>query len=101
MSGGIRPACVAVVGRHNNPLYIQAFGVVEDELRFHFIVHTSLDVVEERAATKEKQGALDSYLGLLYPTEDYNVYGYVTASAVKLVLVLDDAGALRRAGRGG
>ena len=31
----------------NNPLYIQTVGQ-EDELKFHFIVHTSLDVVDAR-----------------------------------------------------
>ena len=29
----------------------------------------------------------DSYLGLLYPTEDYKVYGYLTSTHVKLILV--------------
>ncbi len=37
-------------------------------------------------------GSLDLFLGLLYPTEDYNVYGYVTATSAKLILVLDDTG---------
>ena len=35
------------MGRSNNPLYIQTVGQ-EDELKFHFIVHTSLDVVDAR-----------------------------------------------------
>ena len=33
----------------NNPLYIRSFGV-HDALRFHFIVHTALDFVEEKGA---------------------------------------------------
>merc|ERR1711924_230058 len=31
----------------------------------------------------------DSYLGLLYPTEDYKVFGYLTCTNVKLILVAD------------
>ena len=37
----------AVLGKDNNPLYIRAFGS-HDQLRFHFIVHTALDFVEEK-----------------------------------------------------
>ncbi|PNG99629.1 Trafficking protein particle complex subunit 2-like protein, partial [Tetrabaena socialis] len=37
----------------------------------------------------------DSYLGLLYPTEDYKVYGYLTNTHVKIVLLLDDEGAVK------
>jgi len=31
------------------------------------------------------------YLGLLYPTEDYKVYGYVTNTKIKFILVIDDS----------
>ena len=49
-------ACCAIVGKHNNPLYIQTFNQ-DDELKFHFIVHTSLDVVEERIQPKDNKQA--------------------------------------------
>ena len=42
-------AGIAVLGKDNNPLYIRAFGA-HDALRFHFIVHTALDFVEEKGA---------------------------------------------------
>jgi hypothetical protein len=32
----------------------------------------------------------DKYLGLLYPTEEFKVYGCVTMTRVKLILALDD-----------
>ena len=32
----------------------------------------------------------DKYLGLLYPTEEFKVYGYVTMTRVKFILALDD-----------
>jgi hypothetical protein len=31
------------------------------------------------------------YLGLLYPTEEYRVYGYISNTHMKFVLVLDEA----------
>ena len=37
-------------------------------------------------SSRESTGS-DSYLGLLYPTEDYKVYGYLTSTHVKLILV--------------
>ena len=40
---------VAVLGKDNNPLYIRAYGQ-HDHLRFHFIVHTALDFLEEKRA---------------------------------------------------
>jgi len=30
---------------------------------------------------------LDKYLGLLYPIEDYKVYGYITNTGAKIILV--------------
>eukprot|EP00850_Spirogloea_muscicola_P024673 SM001260S26277 [mRNA] locus=s1260:1103:2028:- [translate_table: standard] len=35
-------------------------------------------------------GGSDTFLGLLYPTEDYRVYGYVSNTRIKFVLVADD-----------
>jgi hypothetical protein len=32
----------------NNPLYIKSFDETESELKFHYIVHTSLDIVAEK-----------------------------------------------------
>jgi len=95
-------AAVAVIGTNNNPLYVRAFG--HDITRFHFIVHTALDFVEEKvqraaapppapaaggssAAAAAKQ---DSYLGLLYPIEELRVYGYQSNTKVKLITVLDE-----------
>ncbi len=38
--------------RQNNPLYLETFqqGSGDDALRFHYIVHCSLDAVEEKRA---------------------------------------------------
>eukprot|EP00899_Mesostigma_viride_P016502 jgi/Mesvir1/24853/Mv22089-RA.1 len=85
--------CVAVVGPANNPLYLKTFtdGDESETLKFHYIVHCSLDVVDEKAVLPKKGGSTDTYLGLLYPTEDYKVYGYITNTRAKFMLVVSDA----------
>lgn len=40
---------------------------------------------------KSKGEKLEKYLGLLYPTEDFKVYGYVTNTHVKMILVLSES----------
>ncbi|MCO5548176.1 hypothetical protein L7F22_001634 [Adiantum nelumboides] len=84
--------CVAVVGQQNNPLFIQSFTDGDDELKFHYIVHCSLDVIEEKVTNPKKTGTTmnETFLGLLYPTEDYKVYGYLTNTKVKFLLVTTD-----------
>lgn len=49
---------------------------MENELKFHYMVHTSLDVVDEKVSAMGKAlvDQRELYLGLLYPTEDYKVY---------------------------
>ncbi|GMF65542.1 unnamed protein product [Phytophthora lilii] len=74
------------------PLYIRTFGEEGEDLGFHYIAHVSLDVIEEKlrgaGLTSSKD---DMYLGFLGPVEDYRVYGYVTNTSVKFVVVLQDA----------
>ncbi|XP_051135761.1 uncharacterized protein LOC127254601 [Andrographis paniculata] len=84
--------CVAVVGHQNNPLYVQSFTEADDALKLHHIVHCSLDVVDERMNNPRKIGSAlnETFLGLLYPTENYKVYGYLTNTKVKFILVTSD-----------
>uniref|UniRef100_A0A7N4P025 Trafficking protein particle complex subunit 2-like protein n=1 Tax=Sarcophilus harrisii TaxID=9305 RepID=A0A7N4P025_SARHA len=105
--------CIAVIAKENYPLYIRSIPA-EQELKFHYTVHTSLDVVDEKVSAMGKAlvDQRELYLGLLYPTEDYKVsllsrlgipcvksmfpnqlhrYGYVTNSKVKFVMVVDSS----------
>ncbi|KAL6963689.1 hypothetical protein U1Q18_034696 [Sarracenia purpurea var. burkii] len=84
--------CVAVVGHQNNPLYLQSFTEADDALKLHHIVHCSLDVVDERVNNPKKSGPTlnETFLGLLYPAENYKVYGYLTNTKVKFILVTTD-----------
>lgn len=81
----------------NNPLLLQNYTSAPD-LSFHYIIHTVLDVIEERGMTPSPphfhpQGSssgnsTDAYLGLLYALEDTAVYGYVTSSKIKFIVAL-------------
>ncbi|KAG0630673.1 hypothetical protein M758_1G195600 [Ceratodon purpureus] len=84
--------CVAVVGHNNNPLYLQSFIDDDNTLKFHYIVHCSLDVIEEKVSNSKRAGVNlnETFLGLLYPTEDYKVYGYMSNTKIKFVLVTTD-----------
>lgn len=86
--------CAAVIGQQNNPLYLQTLQQEggDRSLRFHYVVHCSLDAVEERLAHPPKSigEPSDAYLGMLYPTEDFKIYGYVSNTRVKFILVVDE-----------
>uniref|UniRef100_A0A6Q2X444 Trafficking protein particle complex subunit 2-like protein n=1 Tax=Esox lucius TaxID=8010 RepID=A0A6Q2X444_ESOLU len=79
--------CIAVIAKENYPLYIRSVPT-QNELKFHYTVHTSLDVVEEKisAVGKAMADQRELYLGLLYPTEDYKVYltDYISVPSPKM-----------------
>lgn len=69
----------------NQPILIKTYlKNNEHPIKYHYIAHTSLDVIEERVAPANK--ATECYLGLLYSMEDVAVYGYITPLRVKIVL---------------
>jgi trafficking protein particle complex subunit 2 len=41
---------VAFISPQNHPILIRTFVKPQDELKYHYIAHTSLDVIEERGA---------------------------------------------------
>uniref|UniRef100_A0A8C6WA94 Trafficking protein particle complex subunit 2-like protein n=1 Tax=Nannospalax galili TaxID=1026970 RepID=A0A8C6WA94_NANGA len=83
--------CIVVIAKENYPLYIRSTPT-EYTLKFYYMVHTSLDVVDEISAMgKALVYQRELYLGLFYPTEDYKVYGYMTSSKVKFVMVVDSS----------
>ncbi|KAG8788518.1 hypothetical protein FRC19_001908 [Serendipita sp. 401] len=89
MSGkGLKMRAVAYISPQNFPMLVKSFGTKEsEELKYHYIAHTSLDVIEERINADPK--ATECFLGLLYVLEDVCVYGYITPTRVKIVLAMD------------
>lgn len=80
---------VAFVSSQNHPILIRTFGQEREnnrDIKYHYIAHTSLDVFDERVTANPK--TMESYLGLLYTMDDVAVYGYITASKMKIILAL-------------
>jgi len=50
----------------------------------------SASAVQARAKTPNVPQDSKNYLGMLFPTEHYRIYGYITTTNVKFVLVLND-----------
>ena len=46
--------CIAVVSPSNSPLWVGVYGEDDAALRLHTIVHSSLDVTDERLAASKK-----------------------------------------------
>ena len=89
--------CIAVIGKDNSPKYIKC----ADEslaLQFHSKVHTSIDVIEEKLNVGNKTAVdiRDLYLGLLYTTEEYKIYGYATNTKIKFIIVLPSSNVAQR-----
>ncbi|PSN51075.1 Trafficking protein particle complex subunit 2-like protein [Blattella germanica] len=89
--------CVAVIGKENSPKYISCLNP-DLELQFHYKVHTSLDVVEEKLSSGGKTSGdmRELYLGLLYSTEDHKIFGYVTNTKIKFIIVVESSNTLLR-----
>jgi len=85
MAPNLRLNAVAFVSPQNHPILIRTFTKQdENAIKYHYIAHTSLDIVEERVSSNGK--FTDCYLGLLYALEDVAVYGYITPPKVKIIL---------------
>jgi len=93
MARPLKVNAIALISQANHPIIVRPF-TDEDPLKYHYVAHTSLDVVEERLAMGPK--FMDCYLGLLFIMDEVAVYGYVTPTRVKIILALELADAVVR-----
>ncbi|KAI8324396.1 trafficking protein particle complex subunit 2-like protein-like protein [Martensiomyces pterosporus] len=87
--------CVAVISRRGNPIYLRNFDSVQEDVKYHYLAHTSCDVIEERVAAGKSS---DLYLGLLQTVGDMVVYGYVMNTGNKIILVMSVPESMVRSG---
>eukprot|EP00941_MAST-03F_sp_MAST-3F-sp1_P003225 g3225.t1 len=79
---------LAFLGRENNPFYIRYFGESEETIDFHYIVHASLDILDEKLSPNGRASVMsERFLGLLLPIEDFQVFGYATTLGMKIIIV--------------
>mmetsp|Transcript_33335 Transcript_33335/g.68819 ORF Transcript_33335/g.68819 Transcript_33335/m.68819 type:complete len:160 (-) Transcript_33335:78-557(-) len=98
-------ACITIISKDNNPVLLRVYGEGVEESKFHYISYCAIDLLEERERNlpfpgpeckqEERDRILSMrrsgmFLGLLYPVEDYKVYGYVMSTGVRLVIVVDE-----------
>ncbi|KAA0202198.1 hypothetical protein HAZT_HAZT006512 [Hyalella azteca] len=62
-----------------------------DELNLQFLSHTALDIIQEKVspANRAPTDSRELYLGLLYASEEYKIFGYMTNTKIKLVIITD------------
>ncbi|KAG5678372.1 hypothetical protein PVAND_008054 [Polypedilum vanderplanki] len=78
---------VAIISKDNSPLYVLAADMdKETELQYNF--HSALDIVDEKSSNTANKN-FDSFLGMLYATELYKIYGYMTNTKIKFILIVD------------
>lgn len=85
---------VALIGKQNEPLYFYCKDVETSEnLHLQMIAYSALDVVEEKRKKALQAGPnMEMYFGLLFPIEDYRVYGMYSNNHSKLVVICDSSG---------
>lgn len=72
---------VAIISKDNSPLLVHPILSNHTLLKYNFLSHTMIDVIEERMHQKQ-----DLYLGLLAVVEDLAVFGYCSNTSVKFLL---------------
>ncbi|KAI4737369.1 Sedlin [Aureobasidium sp. EXF-12298] len=87
-------ACIGAIGRQNNPLHISIFPAEGDKeerskLDFSFMLSTCLDIFEARLPEKN----VGQDFGLLQAIDErLAMYGWLTNTGVKLVIIVDMEG---------
>ncbi|XP_015609099.1 trafficking protein particle complex subunit 2-like protein isoform X2 [Cephus cinctus] len=89
--------CVAVIGKDNSPKYIKCLDE-NTALQFHYKVHTTIDIIEEKlnVGNKTASDVRELFLGLLFSAEDHKIFGYATNTKIKFVVILQSTNTLLR-----
>ena len=83
---------LAFIGKSNQPLLVRTFVDSADEdavARLQLIIHSSLDAIEE------KERRADMYLGHLALIDEFQTFGYLTMTGVKLAVVVRDSATVK------
>jgi len=108
-----RTSIFFITDKQNNPLYLKTFAKAPSTpihpsfdittlpapspaLKYHFLAHSALDIIEERIASGAK--TIDTYFGLLHVLEEVSIYGFLTNTLVKILVMIeggDGSGGLR------
>lgn len=83
-------ACIAYVAKKDHPLHVTVFpSFRESRLRFLILINSCLDIFDLRA----RNTFIDQDLGLLQALDErLAVYGWLTNTGVKILIIVDLAG---------
>ncbi|CAH1110758.1 unnamed protein product [Psylliodes chrysocephalus] len=89
--------CAAIIGKDNSPKFFVTINP-DEELQFQYRVLSSLDIVEDKLNSGVKGGAdtKELYLGMLLSLEAHKIYGYVTNTKIKFIIVVDSTNMVLR-----
>lgn len=84
----IVPTAVAIVNTANCPLLIRtSYDSIDqnEATNLIYLLHASLDIVQEKA---EQPTSRDNFLGVLYQCERYKIYGLMSTTKFKILLMI-------------
>ena len=80
---------VAIIGKMDEPLFFWSEEPEDESLALKQLSHGALDVIEERmeAAKADSKVVFDLYMGQLMTSGDYEVYGYISNTRIKVIVI--------------
>lgn len=88
---------VSFISRDNKPLYIQSFGINEDNLentnsylKYNFLSHMALDIIASPSSIsireQQQQAEVKNLAVLLVVHDEVTVYGYESHTGLKVII---------------
>ncbi|KAJ2356002.1 DRAP deaminase [Coemansia sp. RSA 2618] len=77
--------CIAILSRQGNPIYLHNYDNYHTDIKYHYLAHTSTDVIAERLLLEQK--TTDPFLGLLQTVGDMVVHAYVMNTGKQILVV--------------
>lgn len=84
----LSPSAIAIVNAANCPLLIRTHLDdidKEEATKLIYLLHASLDIIEEKV---EQPTSRDNFLGLLYHCEQHRIYGLMSTTKIKVLLMI-------------
>ena len=78
---------LVIIGKNDVPLYEGNLKIIKKDINIthHFALHSSLDCLDEIVHQNNNM-----FLKRIDQSGEFNIYGYVTATNIKLLLLIDD-----------
>nr|ACM09722.1 Trafficking protein particle complex subunit 2-like protein [Salmo salar] len=78
--------CIVIVNENDQPIFLKSSDESNRNLNLYYLAYMCLDIISEK---KEVDETHELYLGSLLPHAYYKVYGYITPTNTKFIIVVD------------